>query len=107
MVWVDIGAGTARNLEFLPVETLKSRFKKIYVVDISPSLLAVAKDRVEKAGLSSIVECVCCDFTDPVATRKHLPSEGTVDIVTFSCSLSMIPDKSSALRNAARLLKGR
>lgn len=41
LVWVDVGAGTARNLEFFPVETLKRRFSQIYILDISASLLYV------------------------------------------------------------------
>ena len=45
MVWVDIGGGTARNLEFFTVEVLRKYFKHIYVVDISPSLLEIAQRR--------------------------------------------------------------
>ena len=92
-------------LEFIPVDVLKAKFKKIYVVDISPSLLDVARSRVEKVGLSDIVECVCCDFTDSESVRKHLPKKGSVDIVTFSYSLSMIPNKKGALESAMSLLK--
>jgi len=105
MTWIDVGGGTARNLEFIPVDVLKAKFKKIYVVDISPSLLDVARSRVEKVGLSDIVECVCCDFTDSESVRKHLPKKGSVDIVTFSYSLSMIPNKKGALESAMSLLK--
>jgi len=35
MIWVDIGGGTARNLEFFPVEVIKKYFKAIYIVDIA------------------------------------------------------------------------
>ena len=104
-VWVDVGGGTARNLEFIPVDVIKHKFKKIYVVDISPSLLEVAKARVETQGLSDIVECVCCDFTDEKSVKKALPKFGTIDVVTFSYSLSMIPDKAKALDSACKLLK--
>jgi hypothetical protein len=45
MVWIDIGGGTARNLEFFPVEVIKKYFKAIYVVDISASLLEMAQKR--------------------------------------------------------------
>lgn len=48
MVWVDIGGGTARNLEFFTPELIRSHFKAIYVVDISASLLEIAKKRFEK-----------------------------------------------------------
>lgn len=41
MIWLDIGGGTARNLEFLTVETIRNNFQKIIVVDVSLSLLEV------------------------------------------------------------------
>jgi betaine lipid synthase len=45
MVWVDVGGGTARNLEYFPVEVIRKYFKKIYILDISASLLEVAQKR--------------------------------------------------------------
>jgi len=75
-VWIDVGGGTARNLEFIPVETIKKSFKKIYIVDISPSLLEIAKARVKKVGLDKIVECVCGDFTDEASLKKVLKVSG-------------------------------
>lgn len=43
MVWVDIGGGTARNLEFFALKTLRQFFSQIYVVDVSRSMLEVLK----------------------------------------------------------------
>lgn len=58
------------------------------------------------AGLSDVVQLVLADFTTmSEAGRQKLPEAGSVDLVTFSYSLSMIPDKEAALRQAARLLK--
>jgi len=105
MVWVDVGGGTGRNLEFFTVDTIKQRFSKIYIVDVSVSLLEVAKQRVEAAGLSDIVECVFCDFTDNKMVADKLPAQKTCDLVTMSYSLSMIPSKEQALQSAANLLK--
>ena len=45
MVWLDVGGGTARNLEFFSVEVIRKYFKAIYVVDISASLLEIAQNR--------------------------------------------------------------
>eukprot|EP00045_Choanoeca_perplexa_P010355 m.104489 g.104489 ORF g.104489 m.104489 type:complete len:796 (+) comp15248_c1_seq1:83-2470(+) len=105
LTWIDVGAGTARNLEFFPVETLKRRFAKIYILDISASLLDVARRRVEEAGLTDVVELVLADFTDLSEKGKRaLPRPGSADLVTFSYSMSMIPDKHAALVQAARLL---
>lgn len=41
MVWVDVGGGTARNLEFFALHTLRRFFRQIYIVDVSRSLLEV------------------------------------------------------------------
>mmetsp|Transcript_33525 Transcript_33525/g.52168 ORF Transcript_33525/g.52168 Transcript_33525/m.52168 type:complete len:363 (-) Transcript_33525:113-1201(-) len=105
MVWIDVGGGTARNLEFFSPETLRETFSKIVIADVSLSLLEVASRRVEAAGLKDIVECVYCDFCDPQMVAQKLPGKSSVDLVTFSYSLSMIPDKTLALKSAASLLK--
>lgn len=105
MIWLDIGGGTARNLEFLSVQTIRDNFERIIVVDVSMSLLEVAKARIRAAGLSDIIDCIYCDFCDASIVSQRLPKAGTCDLVTFSYSLSMIPDKTAALKTAASLLK--
>jgi hypothetical protein len=45
MVWLDVGGGTARNLEYFTVEVIRKYFKTIVIVDISASLLEIAKNR--------------------------------------------------------------
>jgi len=45
MVWIDIGGGTARNLEFFPVDVIRKYFKTIIICDISASLLEIAQRR--------------------------------------------------------------
>jgi betaine lipid synthase len=45
MVWIDVGGGTARNLEFFPKEVIRKYFKAIYILDISASLLEIAQRR--------------------------------------------------------------
>ena len=104
LVWVDVGGGTARNLEYFTVETLRGNFSKIYIVDISPSLLEVARQRVAAMGLQDMVEVVECDFTD-ASVLSSLPSMGTADIITFSYSFSMIPKQQAAMTSATQLLK--
>ena len=104
MTWVDIGGGTCRNLEFLAVDVLRQYFAKIVIVDISPSLLSMAKERIAKAGLDDIVELVQADINVQSSAAK-LPKAGTCDIVTLSYSLSMIPDRKLALSNARKLIK--
>mmetsp|Transcript_13136 Transcript_13136/g.19788 ORF Transcript_13136/g.19788 Transcript_13136/m.19788 type:complete len:692 (-) Transcript_13136:228-2303(-) len=104
MVWVDVGGGTARNLEFFPVEVIRKYFKKIVVVDISASLLEIAQRRIDTMGLGDIVSVVEADFTDKSCFSK-LPPVGTVDAVTMSYSFSMIPNQQGAMTNAAHLIK--
>jgi S-adenosylmethionine-diacylgycerolhomoserine-N-methlytransferase len=95
-IWVDMGGGTGGNVEFFG-ESL-SRLKKVYLVDISPSLLNVANQRIEQQGWKNVetVEADAITFTPP---------EGSCDVVTFSYSLTMIPDWYSAIDNAEAILK--
>ncbi|MEX2174269.1 MAG: methyltransferase domain-containing protein [Pirellulaceae bacterium] len=72
--------------------------KKIYVLDLSHSLLEIAKQRIVEKGWTN-VETVEADAT------TFQPAEGPLDVVTFSYSLTMIPDWFAALENALAMLK--
>jgi S-adenosylmethionine-diacylgycerolhomoserine-N-methlytransferase len=95
-VWVDLGGGTGANLENFGSDI--STLRKIYVVDLSPSLLAVAADRAQRKGWSNVatVQADATTFT---------PDEGSADVVTLSYSLTMIPNWFAAIENAVRILK--
>ena len=95
-VWVDMGGGTGGNLNYFG-ERLND-LKHAYVVDLSPSLLEVAKQRVRDNGWTN-VSAVEADAT------TFRPPEGQADIVTFSYSLTMIPDWFAAIENALAMLK--
>jgi S-adenosylmethionine-diacylgycerolhomoserine-N-methlytransferase len=98
---VDIGGGTGSNLEFFGKNL--NHWSKVVVLDLCPSLVKTAQKRVDEHGWSSFVDVVqgdACDFKCP-----GLPPAGSVDVVTFSYALSMIPDWNKALQNAFRLLK--
>lgn len=94
--WVDLGGGTGANLEFFGprIESLR----RLYVVDLSPSLLRIAQERIDRQGWSH-VETVEAD-----ATTFQL-REGKADIVTLSYSLTMIPDWFAVIENVLTLLK--
>jgi S-adenosylmethionine-diacylgycerolhomoserine-N-methlytransferase len=94
-VWVDMGGGTGSNLEYLGDRI--RRLSKVYVVDLSESLLAVARRRAAAHDWPH-VEAVAADAT------VFRPPGGEADLVTFSYSLTMIPDWFIALENAARML---
>lgn len=104
MVWVDIGGGTARNLEFFTPEVIKKYFKAIYIVDISASLLEIAQRRIDAMGISHIVKAIEHDVTAE-SLLGVLSGKGSVDVVTMSYSFTMIPDRPATLRNIHNLLK--
>jgi len=95
-IWVDMGGGTGSNLE--NIANLVPKMKKIYIVDLASSLLEVARERIKKNGWTNVV-AVEADAT------TFTPEEGYADIVTFSYSLTMIPDWYAALDNARRILR--
>jgi len=95
-VWVDLGSGTGENPAHLG-DRLES-LEKVLLVDLSPSLLKVAEQRIEHCRWTN-VEAVLADATE------YCPQPGTVDLVTFSYSLTMIPDWFAAIDNAWRMLK--
>ena len=96
-VWVDLGGGTGANLEFFDPQVL-ARLKKIYVVDLAGSLLKVLEKRIQQHGWTNVVP-VQADAT------TFRPSEGESQIVTFSYSLTMIPDWFAAIDNAHQMLQ--
>ena len=95
-IWLDLGGGTGANLE--PIADQLSKFQKLYIIDLCPSLLAIAQQRIASKGWSN-VETVEADVT------QFTPAEQMVDMVTFSYSLTMIPDWFAALDQAYDLLK--
>jgi len=95
---VCVGCGTARDLEFISQHLLavcQSSGKRVALLDLSPELLAVASQRVDRLGLSSCVDLVCGDVTKP----NQLPAGlvGGADVVTCSFCLTMIPKWKQAL----------
>ena len=72
--------------------------RKVYLVDLCDSLLAVARKRCEARGWKN-VEAVSADAT------TFRPAAGAADVVTFSYSLTMIPDWFAAIDNALAMLR--
>lgn len=97
LIWIDMGGGTGHNIEemnnYFPIEN----FKKVYIVDLCPSLCEKARQRVEINGWKN-VEVICDDVCN------FIPYENTVDIITFSYSLSMIPPFYKAIDHSYNLL---
>jgi S-adenosylmethionine-diacylgycerolhomoserine-N-methlytransferase len=93
--WLDIGAGTGSNLAHAAARI--PDLGRVTLVDLSDSLLAVARERVESNGWSNV------EIRKAEATQLRM--DELVDIVTFSYSLTMIPDWIVALERACTLLK--
>jgi S-adenosylmethionine-diacylgycerolhomoserine-N-methlytransferase len=95
-VMIEMGAGTGHNLTFLGNRVTTPR--KIYLVDLSKSLLEVANQRITANSWKHVEACEADATT-------FTPPEGKVDVVTFSYSLTMIPDWFAAIDHAYSLLK--
>jgi len=94
-VWADMGGGTGANLEFMG-DTI-DRLSNVYVVDLSPSLLTVARERIDHRGWEH-VDTVEADVTTWTPPKRP-------NVVTFSYSLTMIPDWFAAIDHAYDILE--
>ncbi len=92
---LDLGGGTGSNLELLGDRL--QRLERVQIVDLCPSLLRAAEARIRRCGWRR-VEPVLADAT------TYQPDRGPIDVVTFSYSLTMIPDWFRALDHAHALL---
>ena len=95
-VWMDVGCGTGDNIIHAGQRT--GKLKEIHALDLTPSLLDVAKREVNRAGIENV------QYHLADATRFDFPPE-SVDLITFSYSLTMIPDWFEAIALAERMLR--
>ncbi|EFX05573.1 3-amino-3-carboxypropyl transferase [Grosmannia clavigera kw1407] len=120
-VWVDVGGGTGWNIEAMSAfVNVPEFFSSVYLVDLSPSLCAVARKRFARLGWSN-VHVICEDarkfrLEDYEADRLAAtptqtgyfsfdrPAHGGADLITMSYSLSMIPDFYSVIDSLTSLL---
>jgi betaine lipid synthase len=74
-------------------------FSHVYLVDLSPSLLEIARQRFERLGWKNVT-VVCQDARSFQLPEDHIDPLKSVgagaDLVTMSYSLSMIPGKDSS-----------
>jgi S-adenosylmethionine-diacylgycerolhomoserine-N-methlytransferase len=93
---LDMGGGTGANIEALGDKL--PAMKQVTVVDLCGPLLETAKQRVAARGWTNV------DTAHADVTLYEHPA-GPVDAITFSYSLTMIPDWFRAMEQAWRLLK--
>ncbi|MGE0876651.1 MAG: class I SAM-dependent methyltransferase [Burkholderiales bacterium] len=89
----ELGAGTGSSLDFLGARSHELR--RIDLVDISPSLLQVARERASAWRNVRVIEA------DAACYAPGLP----LDAVWFSYSLTMMPAWRDALERALALLR--
>lgn len=94
--WVDLGAGTGHNL--FSAGDRASELHQILLVDLSESLLRVAAQESLTRGLTNV------EIRNGDATLLDVPDQ-SVDCVTLSYALTMIPDWFDAIATAHRILK--
>lgn len=93
---LDMGGGTGNNIAELGPHLAK--LGRVDIIDLCSPLLGVAQARIKKEGWTN-VQTIEADAT------KFVPPLGPVDAITFSYSLSMIPDWFLALERALENLK--
>lgn len=98
-VWADFGSGTGINLSLAGDRARQLR--RIYLIDLAPSLLAQAGKRIERENWTNVVT-VEADATTVFQNDAPVPA---LDIASFSYSLTMIPDWFAAIDRAYDLLK--
>ncbi|KAL4959041.1 class I SAM-dependent methyltransferase [Aspergillus stella-maris] len=84
-IWVDVGGGTGWCIEAMSAYVnVPEFFSAVYLVDLSPSLCEVARQRFRRLGWKN-VQVVCEDARTFCPPRR-------ANLVTMSYSLSMLPD---------------
>jgi len=100
--WLSVGCGTARDLEYV-LGHVRECGTRLWLLDLSPELLAVAQQRVDRLGLAHQVTLLVGDVNDE--TLPGLPPRGSLDLVSCSYCLSMIPRWRTALSAMVRALR--
>lgn len=90
---LDLGTGTGRMLELL-----SDRAERAVGIDASPAMLAVARARIEQAGLRNVQLRHGDIYAVPV-------EQGAYDVVVIHQVLHFLDDPSRAVREAARALR--
>lgn len=94
---LDAGTGTGRMLELL-----SARIRRGIGVDISPEMLAIARDRLERAGLHHCQVRLADVYRLPFAAASEIQG---FDAVLFHQVLHYLDDPQAAVVEAARVLK--
>lgn len=108
--WLDVGGGTGRNLHYLRAQL--DLFERIIVLDICPELLEIGQENARLSFTEAQCEkisWVCLDINSPDVKKilsQYLGNDlkRGFDTISFSYSLSMIPEWKKALASAKTLM---
>ncbi|KAI1298971.1 hypothetical protein EDD11_006593 [Mortierella claussenii] len=102
-IWVDLGGGTGWNIEQMNSHFPISKFERVYLVDLCPSLCRIARERFQKIGWNNVI--VLCED----ALGSNFPGmgdpNGKIDVVTMSYSLSMMDNYYAVIDHIHSLLE--
>lgn len=89
-IWIDLGGGTGWNIETMNESFPIDRFEKVILVDLTPSLCQVARERFERRGWKNVV-VLCQDASSFQVPGLEGALEGRVGLVTvsYACKLSL------------------
>ncbi|GJJ78849.1 betaine lipid synthase [Entomortierella parvispora] len=102
-IWVDLGGGTGWNIEQMNNHFPISKFERVYLVDLCPSLCKVARERFQKFGWTNVV--VLCEDALGMDFPGMANPVGQMDVVTMSYSLSMMDNYYAVIDHVQKLLK--
>ncbi|KAL7314425.1 hypothetical protein PS15m_005996 [Mucor circinelloides] len=88
-IWVDLGGGTGWNIETMNESFPIEQFEQVILVDLTPSLCQVARERFESKGWKNVT-VLCQDASSFQLPGLEGSLEGRVGLVTVSYALSMM-----------------
>ncbi|KAI7816283.1 hypothetical protein BC939DRAFT_469608 [Gamsiella multidivaricata] len=102
-IWIDLGGGTGWNIEQMNNYFPISKFERVYLVDLCPSLCRIARERFQKFGWTNVI--VLCED----ALGSDFPGianpKGKIDMITMSYSLSMMDNYHAVIDHVHSLLE--
>ncbi|KAG0011302.1 hypothetical protein BGZ80_000785 [Entomortierella chlamydospora] len=106
-IWVDLVSHCLRpyrwNIEQMNKHFPISKFERVYLVDLCPSLCRIARERFQKIGWNNVI-VICED-----ALGSNFPGmgdpKGKIDVVTMSYSLSMMDNYYAVVDHVHSLLE--
>ncbi|OBZ83963.1 hypothetical protein A0J61_07983, partial [Choanephora cucurbitarum] len=88
-IWVDLGGGTGWNIETMHESFPVDQFEQVILVDLTPSLCQVARERFAQKGWKNVT-VLCQDAATFELPGLNGQLEGQVGLVTVSYALSMM-----------------